>query len=134
MHTPTFRESYDKIIDAYFKDEIKPMRPDFCFCGTLHGGRGWCRNEEWEAYSAIDFILMEDALLTPLIPYGARKWDTLYRMPGQWGGRLDIELEGYEDALFIGMCAALKVLESIHKKRGEVIRPSEFKKRELAVI
>jgi len=38
----TYKQAYDKIIDAYFKDEIKPMDSNFCFCGTLHGAkRGW---------------------------------------------------------------------------------------------
>lgn len=31
----TYRQAYDKIIDAYFKGEIRPMEAMFCFCGIL---------------------------------------------------------------------------------------------------
>ena len=31
----TYNEAYSKIIDAYFRDEIRAMDSNFCFCGTL---------------------------------------------------------------------------------------------------
>lgn len=128
MKKLTYKEAYDKIIEAYFKDEIIPLNPSFCFCGTL------CNNtHEWSyrtreqhndgfGYKGDDFVKMEEALLHTMM-WGKREW---------YGGdrnRYD-DPSLYEDALFAGMCAALEVLKQIHKERGEDVNGvQEFTKR-----
>src|ERR1035438_8380540 len=106
MNKLTYQEAYNKIIDAYFKDEIEPMDPEFCFCGTLSPDRFWyiCGNQKYN-YSKIEYTLMEEALFSgfPEVEYV---------------GITDIEIDGqihnvenYEDKLFNGMCASLEVLK-----------------------
>lgn len=133
MKRLTYKKAYDLIIDAYFKDEIEPIEPDFCFCGTLSGNSKWCTYEydkKEHYYNLLEYGKMESALLIPLIPFGANR--TGNRV-GEWGGHL-YKYKGYEDALFNGMCQALDVLKSIHESRGEIIDDpiTLFNKRELA--
>lgn len=123
----TYKQAYDKIIDAYFKDEIKPYDPAFCFCGTLcDNSVNWFLNPCTEHYTSHgylgkDFVKMEVAL-----------WSTLINDEGQplhEEGTPEFELE-----LFDGMSAALDVLKEIHESKGEIVdEPIEtFKKRELS--
>lgn len=122
MEKLSYRQAYDLIIDAYFKDEIKPRDMQFCICGTLHGSREWSRNKDIpEApYTANEYFKIEDALFVPL-----------YERPGF----VRRGTEKYEKFLFEGMCAALEVLKEIHCNRGEnVDEETPFKKRELQTI
>jgi hypothetical protein len=132
---PKFADQYNKIIDAYFKDEIRPMSPSFCFCGTLNDNKNnWCSREpnNKPQYSFQEFGEMEAALLEALIPFGANRTGV---GAGEWRGSLERSKNGYEEALFKGMCAALEVLRTIHEEHGEIIDQSPvFKKRELAPV
>lgn len=104
----TYSEAYDKIIQAYFKDELEPYQPNFCFCGNLCD-----KTDYWfvanavnnthnasHGYSGLELFEMEQALLR-------------YVNPGPY--------TEYEDNLFEGMAAALEVLKQIHISRGEII-------------
>lgn len=119
----TYKEAYDKIIEAYFKDEIKPCDAEFCFCGTLcDNSRAWHKSSIWAVhrnfgtYRGREYVRMEGALLGTIsreLGCNALMYD-------------DEELKRifkteYEDALFSGMCAALDVLKQIHIERGEII-------------
>jgi hypothetical protein len=129
MQTLTYKQAYDKIIEAYFKDEIKPYNGQFCFCGTLAGFvisnafeqpdnyRGWPTNE----YSSNELNKMEVALLYAIYngvngtgniyePFAYDMTETRERT---------ISHPNYENALFAGMCAALEVLKDIHRARNE---------------
>lgn len=111
----TYNEAYNKIIEAYFKDEIRPYEASFCFCGTLcNGSSSWRRVEykgifsgdihnDFIGYTGKEYADMEKALLLALIGCS-------------YNNRIE-----YENRLFDGMCAALAVLRGIHIKRGEVI-------------
>lgn len=110
MEKLTYKQAYDLIIEAYFKDEIKPYRRSFCFCGTLAGNKFW-DDTPIHGYSVSDFGKMEMALLTPL---GCR----IYKPGLTAGGISEGDIE-YEDLLFAGMSAALDVLKEIHRSRGE---------------
>jgi len=122
MKKLTYKEAYDKIIAAYFRDEIKPFSPSFCFCGTLCNGDKWYRgvsfptaviHNPYYGYTGCQLGLMEKALL-----------DKVWHL-----GEIS---DGWEDAIFSGMCAALEVLKQIHKERGEdVDSVPVFTKREL---
>lgn len=142
----TYKQAYNKIIDAYFKDEIKPFDAEFCFCGTL------CkkRSSFWlgSGYSNKQLRMMEGALLVTLQKktvgfIGEPVWVRDMCLPGdQLAFHLNnqegvtefqiLEHPIYEDALFSGMSAALDVLKQIHIERGEIIdEVPEFVKREL---
>lgn len=126
MDKLTYRQAYDKIIDAYFRNEIKPEDPQFCFCGTLCDNfPGWygCRLDEWHypshGYKGEDFVKMERALCDQTKPFGAGN-----------------DSPEYEQALFAGMSAALDVLKEIHRSRGENVDEDipAFTKRELSKV
>ncbi len=141
MEKLTWPQAYNLIIDDYFKDEIKPMSCHFCFCGILSGKNGTWLDMDWQGldfhngYSPFDYYKMEKALLTPLIPYGANFSGYYPNIPGCWSGSMETDMQGYEDTLFEGMCAALEVLKEIHKDRGEnVDEEIPFKKRELKTV
>lgn len=131
MNKLTYRQAYDKIIEAYFKNEIQPLLPDFCFCGTLN-----CNNEDYWCsfdvkrngiyYSGREFQRMEVALLETMSDVIGIYYKAEY-VP-EW----DISPK-YEDALFKGMSAALDVLRQIHIDRDENVDEGipAFTKREL---
>lgn len=121
----TYQQAYDKIIQAYFKDEIKPGIATFCFCGTLcdhtiewFGSQLNAKHYSSHGYTGDDFVRMENALFhnNPFFYDFHRERD-----------------DDYEDLLFLGMSAALDVLKQIHIERGEVINEAPvFHKRSLA--
>lgn len=121
----TYKEAYSKIIDAYFKDEIKPMKPLFCFCGTLCGSTEWYGGYAGNriasnGYNGYELGRMEAALIFDDNPWRHLLADECFDNPN------------YEDALFNGMCAALEVLKEIHRNRGENVDEvqTKFTKRE----
>lgn len=129
-----YKESYDKVIDAYFKDEIQPYHPRFCVCGNLSN-----KSENWgrSGYSNPELRKVEAALLVTIhaetvgfIGDPIFVEDHSYGMEGNHlafyeraqanGGEYEIlNHPNYENALFKGMCAALNVLKEIHRSRGE---------------
>lgn len=137
MDKLTYRQARDLIIDAYFKDEIKPFDGEFCFCGTLNNGESdWVSAKVCSTgYLGDHLYLMERALFIPLQRCGlivigksgihntnhVNYWEHVDKHPD------------YENALFDGMCAALDVLKEIHRSRGENVDEDipAFTKREL---
>lgn len=112
MKRLTYKEAYDKIIEAYFKNEIQPLSASFCFCGTLANNEcEWfdIRNSEKiiHGYSGLEYFKIESALLKT--------------MQKEFGGPICASFDSplYEDALFNGMCVALEVLKEIHRSSGE---------------
>ena len=126
----TYQQAYNKIIDAYFKDEIKPFDAQFCFCGTLCGSSDWLYNRE-DSYSPAEYTKMELALFSGLRSIGLRIMQNQGSTATPVMGILDVITHArYEDALFAGMCAALEVLKEIHRERGENVDDvPEFTKR-----
>src|SRR5687768_15931127 len=111
MNKLTYKEAYDKIITAYFRDEIKLMDHSFCFCGTLNGGEGWNRGgDQVRHYSSANYERMERALFSSFP-------DLQYWSIGslQCFSAVPRDSKEYEDRLFSGMCAALEVLKDIHR-------------------
>lgn len=122
----TYKEQYDKIVEAYFRDEIKPYEPKFCFCGNL------CDNtDRWfnyfspskhnpsHGYGGVQLFKMEAALLDTI------KNELSLDEFNEWSDEFDSCKEPekhpqYETALFNGMTAALEVLRQIHAERGDV--------------
>jgi hypothetical protein len=123
----TYNEAYNKIIDAYFKDEIKPFHPAFCFCGTL------CENKaEWYGISLFESTMGGVFSSSHHASHGYTG-QHFERMESALLNRLcfvDQKSDNWEDALFKGMCAALEVLKQIHLSKGEIIdEVPEFKRR-----
>lgn len=116
--TPTYKEQFDKITEAYIKGEIRPYDARFCFCGTLCDSTSrWFAvcgevHLDYGVYTGRDYVAMENALLDKV-----------------W---MSEHSSLYEDALFEGMCNALEVLKQIHISKGEIIdEVPAFTKREL---
>lgn len=114
----TYQQAYNKIIEAYFKDEIKPLNAQFCFCGTLQGDCDWRREEGSKNYTTSEYGKMERALFF--------KFPVICEGPGalvhsDFNKELSEikKLSDYEDRLFAGMSAALDVLKEIHRSLGE---------------
>lgn len=128
----TYTEAYNKIIEAYFRDEIKPLDSSFCFCGTLcNNSRDWFSGS-WlsnkphsphSGYSGEELMKLEGAL-----------FHGIYKVWSMWDHE-DQDNPLFEESLFAGMCAALDVLKEIHKSRGEdVDTVPVFTKRKLANV
>lgn len=115
----TYQQAYDKIIDAYFKNKIKPMDAKFCFCGTLSPNQYWLFRRYQNGinrvgvsvtypYSVIEYMKMENALFS-----GIRKTTGIDSVTSS------MYHINYEEALFNGMYDALEVLKkNTHFKRG----------------
>lgn len=141
MNKLTYREAYDKIIEAYFNNQIIPMDEDFCFCGTLNNNEGnWCGDlvvpNKALPYTQLQFGRMEAALFAPLMKLGVNKQKDWEYPTGGYDadGIIDERIPLYEDSLFAGMSAALDVLRQIHIERGEnVDEVPVFTKRKLSI-
>lgn len=123
--TLTYAEARNKILDAYFKDEIKPFDMNFCFCGTLAGGVEWAIpsniNGIDKKYTKSEYTEMESALLYVF----TETFSTVVRSgnnPADWqvyDSKYIVQHPEYENVLFRGMEKALEVLKEIHRSRGE---------------
>lgn len=141
---PNYQTQFNKITEAYIKDEIKPLDPQFCFCGTLSPDSNW-RNKELFTkheydYSWNEFGEMEQSLFSTFTK------ETEWEAPGFVNcnescvnkrllrEEILVQIEEdetswlklaagdtYEDKLFNGMVAALDKLKEIHIRHGEVI-------------
>src|SRR5688572_33358782 len=107
MNKLTYKEAYNMIIEAYFKDEIKIMNQRFCFCGTLAPDDKWRRSIDYP-YTANQYNRMEAELFIPFM-----REDNHYIL---WNK--DYTNPKYEELLFEGMCNALEELKKIHIERG----------------
>ncbi len=137
MKTLDYKTAYNKVIDAYFKDEIKILNCQFCFCGTLNNNdRLWVQNKENLPYSYTEFSEMEKALFST---FSEIEWinngltDTM--------GDFDEDdckdlIENYEEKLFNGICAALDVLKQIHINRNDetALEDIQFTQRKLETV
>lgn len=135
---PSYKEQYDKIIDAYFKGEIKPMDSKFCICGTLdNNDSSWCDYgiKNGKHYTQKEYGRIEYALLNQMRRFGVEYEFAENNHTGGWCGPLRTDKSGYEDALFSGMCAALEVLKQIHIEHGETIEDTPvFTKRNMLTV
>lgn len=129
VSTMTYQQAYDKIIQAYFNDEIKPYECRFCFCGNLcDKSYAWAEMNP-PYYSTREYREMESALLDTINDYYQNISIPLEDSdPNTW--------PNYEEVLFSGMSKALDVLKNIHRERGEDVdqATTPFTKRQLQTI
>ena len=52
MKIPTFKESYNKIVNAYLNDQLVPCSPCACFVGNLLNNR-----KTWIQVRGLDFVV-----------------------------------------------------------------------------
>ncbi len=139
----TYKQAYDRLTEAYIKDQIQPYNPEFCFCGTLNDSSPqWfnssCAEKQANKhndgihYSGEELFAMENEFLNHLHVKlnTAEKYDPFSLI--RKGIVYTIYHPQYEQVLFEAFCKALDVLKQIHIDRGEVIdEVPEFKKRVL---
>lgn len=129
MEKLTYQQAYNKIIDAYFKNEIKPFNASFCFCGTLANGEIWHNNTHMFIPEKHNYTIEEYGRLEKALFVGFPEVKPL--RPGfLWyeGDPDDFKkMSDYEDRLFIGMSNALEELKKIHIERGENVEEPEVK-------
>lgn len=117
---PSYETQKEKIIQAYFKDEIRIYEASFCFCGTLSPDYDWSAQEITKReypYTIDEYGRMEEAMFSTFPFNGGRRGIC----SASDSNRVYPETKGYEEYLFSGMCAALDVLKSIHKEHGQII-------------
>jgi hypothetical protein len=143
----TFEQARNRIIQAYYKDELDPFKNGACFVGNLLGNR-----DEW-SYARVSPCFVVPGTNTSI--YGKNP-KTVKHL--QAGLQL-INEHGYtakqitamennfltiicvwhkgkseEDVLFDAMDSTIDMLRKIHIQNGEVIpEPFVFAKRQLAV-
>ena len=132
----TYFEAYNKVIEAYFRDEIKPFDPRFCFCGTLSPNCKWHTQSLFDKiifnypYSVDEYSKMEYYFFKPFRKMGIKLIGiSEVNMELPYGFEYS---ERYEKLVFDGMVNALGILKSIHRERGEnVDEEIPFVKRDL---
>lgn len=133
MNKMTYFQAHDKVIEAYYKDEIKPLDCKFCFCGTLSPDEQWHSSHRHKSgvkypYTYSEYQAMENGLFDGMFKF--------IKSPEILNMGLDGTLSShqqYENAIFEGMKQALEVLKQIHIARGENVEVIQegFKKRQL---
>ena len=144
MNTPTYKQQFDKLTEAYIMGNVDPWECKACFVGNLLGGDQWEDirsgamaktvqtgtpnkvSSNYKAHLAIDFIKeRSNGLYTPeeIISLEAT---FLHSYGFDRGGSVD------ENALFISFEKTLNLLKQIHISKGEIIDDAPvFQKRTL---
>lgn len=141
-----FIESYNKIVNAYIKDQIEPYNSCFCFVGNLLNNiSGWGTTRSSENYEFLDNDLKSSR--------EQRKSYHIYRIKEESKGfynsdditRLEynflntIEQEDKketesEEGIYRAMESTLMLLKQIHEEKGEIVEEYNFSKRELIPV
>lgn len=142
MKQPTYKEQFDKITTAYFKDEVEPEQSCACFIGNLLNG-----NEGWEDVRDFEREWTKDYVVTGYLnPNGYWYKRGLAVIAIESGGLYNadqiVEMEKNfltiwynggktEDSLFLAMSSTLDMLREIHESKGEITEVQPFAKRQL---
>ena len=142
MKKPTFREQYDKIVDAYLRDELEPKNSCACFIGNLLNNSSkwvWCR--DWNV--KYDPIITTDSKsylvglrVITLESKGLYTPEEIVEMEALFlkscGGMNWLRDNNVtEENLFKAMEVTLQLLREIHEFKGEVVEDYTFKQRKL---
>lgn len=111
---PSYVEQFNKITEAYIHGDIKPMDPNFCFCGVLAP-----KNTDWGSYTYVNEALGGEHPYTPT-EYRNIELALLetiqYNFPGgNFSKELAFMINPPEEALFKSISAALDELKKIHE-------------------
>lgn len=145
----TYKDAYNAIIEAYFKDEMRPYHPNFCFCGTLCPNnqrveisffslKNWNQPQETDYskhfFTAVEYGRMERAMMLKLGATLSPVEDAYIGLYFSWThSGDDSRTPVYEEKLFEGMSAALDEMKQIFIEKGLPVEDKvvEFRKREL---
>lgn len=142
MKKPTFQEQYQKIVDAYYKEELEPWNGCACFVGNLLNKKDtWCNAR----YVEIGEMQTNSPILEEVLTFVNKESNGLYsyqevinleqnflniaynRKNSLWF----VKGNQTEDSLFAAMESTLQMLRKIHESKGEVVKDYNFTKREL---
>ena len=145
MKTPTFKEQFDKIVNAYLKNELEPVNPCGCFIGNLLNNKSsWIQvrdirfNIEKDlnrpyVKGGVECIFSEsNGLYTPeeIIGMEAIFMKTIYGEECM-KSQEDFQEGEFEEAIYEAMEKAPLKLKEIHESKGEIVEDYTFTKRKL---
>jgi hypothetical protein len=142
---PTFEIQYQKIVSAYYKNELKPLSSCACFIGNLLNNNSEWANarcyvnmiEDFEWYMhdfGINTIKEESKGLYSIEEIiGMESSFIQLCFPGESPGKRNADLLK-EENLFNAMVSTLEMLRKIHESKGEIVKDYNFTKRELVSI
>lgn len=149
MNTPTYKEQFDKLTEAYIRGEVNHNNDFACFVGNLlNRSRWWSKSRyisvkatTWEVTSVFNpdklhFIYTAIAneangLYTPveIIRLEKKFLETFYK---EYQCFFSNMTDKYENAIFVAFEETLELLKQIHISKGEIIDETpKFTKREL---
>lgn len=139
-----FQDAYNKIVTAYYKNELNPWAPCACFVGNLLNNR-----RDWGAVKSSENFIWKDMFY----PHGREQRNSceIEVIKEQSNGfyssddisRLEYNFimtlqksnsENREEYLFKAMESTLELLRKIHEEKGEIVKDYTFTKRELVNI
>lgn len=145
MPQPTYREQYDKIVDAYIKDKLKPWDCIACFIGNLLNGK-----DDW-AHGRTMTRGTNNVLVCDISINDARVQLAQQCVDDESNGLYSLReicaleenflnyisplgIDGCsEQQLFEAMCSTLEMLRLIHISKGEDVDAIPLTKRVLEV-
>lgn len=143
----TFKKAFDRLTEAYIKDQVNPFDQCACFVGNLLNGKDWTNinllnsTREYEnfygfcipiGFRTLDHIkrVLERECDSFYTPDNVDVLEKLFlKVYHQHGGRRHQDID--EDALFKAFEVTLDLLKKIHESHGEVVDQYEFKQRQL---
>jgi len=151
MKTPTFEEQYQKIVSAYYKNELNPLQSCACFIGNmLNNNETWSRGRDfynrshgWNIMEECDKSQVESAL--ECLKQESNSFYTIADIIKLEQNFLRISIpinciinaHGHkirEDNLFKAMESTLEMLREIHESKGEIVKDYNFVKREVVNV
>lgn len=153
MNTPTYKEQFDKLTEAYIKLEVNPFQDCACFVGNLlNKTNAWIVGREFDGFDEYKHWTFRDNLywdcITPANACVLKESNGLYSLKEiydmeqvfmytyvQNGGPKSKEPDFInEHALFLAFEAGLEKLKQIHESKGEIVDPQPFVKRQLQTV
>lgn len=149
MENPSFQSQYNKIVNAYYKNQLNPFDSCACFIGNmLNGNLRWGYGRKVTVPNKFEILKVvndEFALSIALscIRSEANSFYTLEEIFKLEENFLNITtnytpvddgITSYkynEEDLFKAMVSTLEMLKEIHISKGEVVNNYSFTKREL---
>lgn len=151
MEKPTFRQQYDKIVNAYLQNKLNPLSSCACFIGNLlNGATLWSSGRSWSSGGDGKFPNFGEPYIIPDMGISNPPSECVFRESnGLYSLEEVVTLEKifllslgkhYEDVtqsmsdenrLFQAMEVTLEALKKLHELKGEIVEEYTFKKREL---
>lgn len=139
----TFKQQFDKLTEAYIRNEVNPYDSCACFIGNLlNNNDGWAdalacgtARAVYKPAEIANAIRNENMLISVIkneaegfySPLDIVRLEKNF-MDFFWGRPRCIEPE---ELLFMAFDSTLDMLKQIHESKGEIVEPFEFKQRQL---